>query len=190
MCYHNINQKTKKASTHPHASSVSVALDTFLYQICNDETVDAGLFIYNKLLRHIGTFGVKIPIPLPRFFSSLLIHLNSNILTLNDASRPIFKTLALRYRHFQGSHVHDIEHDIRPSRNTREFDFEDVNFAIGGFNLSRELVSCVINTLTVESRALSTSTNILSERRLEVDNLVCHLKSLLSSTNSTDQESE
>ena len=32
-----------------HAFSVSVALETFLYQICNDETVDAGLFIYNQL---------------------------------------------------------------------------------------------------------------------------------------------
>ena len=34
-------------SPFSHASSVSVALGTFLYQICNDEIVDAGLFIYN-----------------------------------------------------------------------------------------------------------------------------------------------
>ena len=53
-----------------HVSNVSVALGTFLYQICNNETVDTGLFIYDQLLRHIGTFGVKIPIPLFRFFSS------------------------------------------------------------------------------------------------------------------------
>ncbi|KAA0059857.1 uncharacterized protein E5676_scaffold184G00580 [Cucumis melo var. makuwa] len=71
-----------------HASSVSVALGTFLYQICNDETMDAGLFIYNQLLRHVGTFGVKIPIPFPLFFSSLLIHLNAKVLTPTDAHCP------------------------------------------------------------------------------------------------------
>ena len=45
-----------------HASSVSAALGTFLYQSCIDETVDVGLFIYNQLLRHVGNFGVKISI--------------------------------------------------------------------------------------------------------------------------------
>ena len=51
-----------------HASSVFVALGTFLYQICNDDSMDAGLFIYNPLLRHVGTFGVNIPIRLRQFF--------------------------------------------------------------------------------------------------------------------------
>ena len=68
-----------------HASSVSVALWIFLYEICNDETMDVGLFIYNQLLRLVRTFEVKIPILLPRFFSSLLIHLNVEVLTPTDA---------------------------------------------------------------------------------------------------------
>ncbi|TYK30679.1 uncharacterized protein E5676_scaffold1704G00220 [Cucumis melo var. makuwa] len=71
-----------------HVSSVSTALSTFLYQICNDEKVDTGAFIYNQLLRHVGSFGVKVPIALLRLFSSLLLHLNGAVLTATDASRP------------------------------------------------------------------------------------------------------
>uniref|UniRef100_A0A9I9E872 Putative plant transposon protein domain-containing protein n=1 Tax=Cucumis melo TaxID=3656 RepID=A0A9I9E872_CUCME len=53
-----------------HASSISTALGTFLYQICNDDKVDTGAFIYNQLLRHVGSFGVKVPIALLRLFQS------------------------------------------------------------------------------------------------------------------------
>ena len=84
----------------------------------------------------------------------------------------------------------DIEHDVRPSRNARVFDSEDVNFTLEGFNLPREFALRVINTLTTNSQVLSTSINLLSDRRLEVDSLVRHLKSLLPSTSSTYQDSE
>ena len=58
-----------------HVSSVSATLGMLLYQIGMGFLVDVGLFIYTQLLRHVGTYGVKISIALHRFFCSLLLHI-------------------------------------------------------------------------------------------------------------------
>ncbi|KAA0042993.1 uncharacterized protein E6C27_scaffold75G00670 [Cucumis melo var. makuwa] len=133
-----------------HASSISAALDTFLYQICNNDKVDTGAFIYNQLLRHVGSFGVKVLIAFPRLFSSLLLHLNGAVLTASDAPGPEPKTI--------------------------------VDDSAEGFYVDRELATRIINSLTAESRALTNFITLLSECRLEVDDLIRHLKSSTPST--------
>ena len=78
---------------------------------------------------------------LPRIFSSLLVHLNVNILTPNEALGLDLTTLSLSYRLFQGSYVPNIKHNMRPFRNLRMFDTDDVNENVEGFfvHLTRPL---------------------------------------------------
>ncbi|TYK21971.1 envelope-like protein [Cucumis melo var. makuwa] len=77
-----------------------------------------------------------------------------------------------------------------PSRNTYMFDIEDVDESAEEFFVHQDLASRIINTLTAESRALSTSINLLTDWHLEIDSLVRHLKILIPSSSIGAQKQE
>ncbi|KAA0036772.1 envelope-like protein [Cucumis melo var. makuwa] len=70
------------------------------------------------------------------------------------------------------------------------FDTEDLGESVEGFFVNRDLASIIVNTLVAESRALSTSIHLLYERRLEVDSLICHLKTLVPPTSTGEHGPE
>ncbi|TYK21311.1 F5J5.1 [Cucumis melo var. makuwa] len=82
----------------------------------------------------------------------------------------------------RGSHVPDIDHDVHPSRGPHVFDTSDWDESAEGFFVDRELAAYIVNALTVESRALTNSINLLSKRRLEIGVLIRNLKTFAPST--------
>ncbi|TYK13608.1 uncharacterized protein E5676_scaffold299G001090 [Cucumis melo var. makuwa] len=122
-----------------------------------------------------------VPIALPWFFSSLLLHLNGVVLTATDLLNLNLKQLPI-VTLFQGSHVPDIDHDVHLTRGPHIFDTTDWDESAEGFFVDCELAARIVDSLTAESRALTNFINLLSECRLEVNALIRHLKSLTPST--------
>ncbi|KAA0035705.1 gag-pol polyprotein [Cucumis melo var. makuwa] len=69
------------------------------------------------------------------------------------------------------------------------FDTTDWDEATDGFFVDRELASKILNSLTAKSRSLSTTISLLSERHLEIDSLIRHLKTFAPSSSRGDPSS-
>ena len=70
------------------------------------------------------------------------------------------------------------------------FDTTNWDEATDWFFVDKELVSIILNSLTVESRLLATVISLMSGRRLEINSLIYHLKTFAPSSSRGDPNTD
>ena len=70
------------------------------------------------------------------------------------------------------------------------FDTTDWDEATDGFFVDKEFSSRILNSLIAESRSLATAISLMSERCLEIDSLIRHLKTFASSPRRGDPSTD
>lgn len=142
-----------------HGSGLSPTLASLLYQIGTRFMFDFEVFVVNQLLHHVDSFAIKL------------------LISPGDALGLDLVVLNLNYKLFQGSHVLDIVHNIRPPKTTDIPLHEDLQARKGGLHISPNLGTCIFCILSSESRTFKFCVWNLTDRRGEIDAFV-HLLSV------------
>lgn len=130
-----------------HGSGVSPILASLLYQIGTRSTFNFGVFVFNHLLRHVDSFAIKLPICFPCLLSGFLIAQCPSVLGLSEGPSPDPSVLNLSYKLFQGSHVPDIVHNIRPLKAVNIPLPKNLQVHKGGLHISIELGTHILHIL-------------------------------------------
>ncbi|XP_050877721.1 uncharacterized protein LOC127081512 [Lathyrus oleraceus] len=91
-----------------HKSTVAVMLGKFIYAVGTKANFDYGSYIFDKTLKHAGSFSVKGPIAFPSLICGIVLNQFPNILTENDSVKRRDNPLAFNHKLFLGTHVPDI----------------------------------------------------------------------------------
>ncbi|TYK27358.1 uncharacterized protein E5676_scaffold325G00340 [Cucumis melo var. makuwa] len=103
-----------------YASTISTILANLIYLVGASSPIDVGQFVFNHILRHVEIL---------------------------DAPSPAHKTLTINYCVFQGSHVSNIAHNIRPARRLIKV-IQSLGCLIHGLIESRTTVDSLLQSLT------------------------------------------
>lgn len=125
----------------------------------------------------MNSFAINLPIGFPCLFRGILLAQLPTILGPNDALSPNPAILNLSYKLFQGSHVPNNMHNIRPPKAANIPLPENLQVPEGGLHIPSELGTHILRVLSSKSHALCWVIHDLTDRRVEIDSFA-HLLNL------------
>ncbi|XP_058774663.1 uncharacterized protein LOC131648943 [Vicia villosa] len=91
-----------------HKSIITTVLGRFIYAVGTKSKFEYGSYIFEKTMKHAGSFSVKGPISFPSLICGIILNQYPGILVENDSVCKKENALSFYYKLFQGTHVPDI----------------------------------------------------------------------------------
>ncbi|XP_058767451.1 uncharacterized protein LOC131641153 [Vicia villosa] len=88
--------------------TVSTILGRFIYVVGTKAKFDYGTYIFEKTMKHVGSYSVKGPIAFPSLICDIILNQHPGILVESDSICKRGSALSFHYKLFQGTHVPDI----------------------------------------------------------------------------------
>lgn len=94
-------------SPNNHSSCITTSLSKLIYQIGTMDAFDIGEYVFEKVLKKIESYAVKLTISFPTLIFGILVSQRPGILTSEQAVGVSGNSLTFSYRLFVGIHVPD-----------------------------------------------------------------------------------
>ncbi|XP_050895149.1 uncharacterized protein LOC127101745 [Lathyrus oleraceus] len=91
-----------------HTSTISTALEKFIYVIGTRREVDFGKYIFEQVLKQTFSTAVKMPIRFPSLIYGIILSQHPGILLPIDSVKKMDSPLSLHYKLFAITHVPNI----------------------------------------------------------------------------------